>query len=170
VPELALTRTDGLTLSNDPARLDIDRVAGWLAQSYWAADRDRSTIERSIAGSQAYGVFSGPDQIAFARAVTDFATFCWIADVVVEPAYRGRGIGTWLVSSIVEDVAAAGVQRLVLATRDAHGVYRRLGFDELRVPATWMEIDRRVGRPNPEDVVVRATNHRAARESTEPAS
>ena len=149
---LVQSRSDGLTLRDDAASLDIDRIVDWLGGSYWAADRDRATIERSIAGSQAYGVYSADGQIAFARAVTDRATFCWIADVVVQPDQRGRGIGTWLVRSIVEQMSALGVQRFVLATRDAHGVYERIGFDELRVPAIWMEIDRRPARPSPEDV------------------
>jgi GNAT superfamily N-acetyltransferase len=147
-----LNREDGLTLSDDIDRLDLDQVQAWLGQSYWAAERDRATIERSVAGSRVYGVYASERQVAFARAVTDGATFCWIADVYVEASQRGRGIGRWLVASILEQLGALGVQRFVLATRDAHGVFEQLGFEPLRVPATWMEIDRRANRPGPGDV------------------
>jgi len=146
-------RADGLTISDDRARLDVDRISAWLAESYWANDRDRATIERSLANSRAYGVYlpSG-EQVALARACTDLASFAWLADVVVDASWRGRGIGGWLVESVVEHLAGLGVPRLVLTTRDAHGVYERIGFGPLRVPATWMEIDRRANRPNHDDV------------------
>ncbi len=148
-----VSRDDGLVLSDDPARLDIDRVCVWLAASYWANERDRATIERSIANSRPYGVYT-PDgeHIALARVTTDLASFAWIGDVVVDEAWRGKGIGTWLMREVVDHLAAIGVPRLVLTTRDAHGVYERTGFGPLRVPATWMEIDTRRNRPNPQDV------------------
>ena len=82
-----LTRDDGLTISDDPALLDIDRICAWLAASYWANERDRATIERSIEHSRPYGVYA-PDgaQIALARVTTDLASFAWIGDVVVDDA------------------------------------------------------------------------------------
>jgi len=145
-----LRRDDGVTLSDDAARLDVDRIAGWLAESYWASDRDRATIERSLAGSLPYGVYA-PDggQIALTRATTDLTTFCWLGDVVVDQAWRGRGIGTWMIRGVVSQLRSRGVPRFVLATRDAHGVYERVGFEPLRVPSRWMEIDERTLRPNP---------------------
>ena len=167
---LSLTRSDGLTLSEDADRIDRDRVAGWLGSSYWAAGRSRDTIERSIEGSCVYGVYRADTQVAFARAVTDRATFCWIADVIVDEAVRGRGIGRWLVSTILEQLRAEGVQRFVLATRDAHGVYEHSGFTSLRVPAIWMEIDSRANRPEPSDVTVRSTARATDRESARPTS
>jgi GNAT superfamily N-acetyltransferase len=144
---------DGLTLSDDRERLDLDRICAWLAESYWANDRDRATIERSLAHSLPYGVYlSTGEQVAVARATTDLASFAWLGDVVVDAAWRGQGIGGWLVASVVEHLGSLGVPRFVLATRDAHGVYERIGFAPLRVPATWMEIDTRATRPSPEDV------------------
>lgn len=149
-----LTRDDGLILTDDPARLDVDRIHAWLRASYWAADRDRPTLERAIAGSEAYGVYApAGEQIAFARVVTDRATFAWICDVVVDEAWRGKGIGNWLMRGVVDAITAQGVGRAVLATRDAHGVYERIGFEPLLYPQFWMEIDRRPNRPRPLDEV-----------------
>lgn len=148
-----LRRGDGLTISDNPALLDVDRIAGWLAASYWASDRDRAAVERSLAHSAPYGVYlASGEQVALARAITDLASFAWLGDVVVDGAWRGRGIGRWLVATVVDHLAGLGVPRFVLATRDAHGVYERVGFEPLRVPATWMEIDRRATRPSPADV------------------
>lgn len=141
-------RDDGLTISDEFARLDIDAICRWLAGSYWANNRDRATIERSLANSASYGVYSPTGaQIALTRATTDFASFAWIGDVFVDEAWRGRGVGSWLVGSVVAKLREIGVPRVVLATRDAHEVYRRLGFGPLRVPTTWMEIDERPNRP-----------------------
>jgi GNAT superfamily N-acetyltransferase len=147
----------GYELTTDPGRVDVDRVHGWLSeQSYWAKGRERDVVERSIAGSTNYSVFGeAPGHetpnghgllAAFARVVTDGATFAWICDVFVDEQHRGRGLGSWLVESIVEDLSAAGVQRFVLATRDAHEVYRRVGFTALDGPGRWMEIDVRPTR------------------------
>ncbi|HZC70698.1 MAG TPA: GNAT family N-acetyltransferase [Jatrophihabitans sp.] len=144
---------DGLVISTDAARLDIDRICAWLAASYWANERDRATIERSIANSLCFGAYASDGrQVALARVTTDLASFAWIADVVVDDAWRGKGIGTWLMGTVVDYLRQEGVPRLVLTTRDAHGVYERFGFTPLRVPATWMEIDLRRNRPDPSDV------------------
>jgi GNAT superfamily N-acetyltransferase len=143
-------RRDGYELSTDPGRVDVDRVHGWLSgEAYWAKGRERAVVERSIAGSRSYSVFADDGQAAYARVVTDDATFAWICDVFVDEQHRGRGLGTWLVTSIVEDLAGAGVQQLVLATRDAHEVYRRCGFAALEGPDRWMEIDQRPTRAAP---------------------
>lgn len=96
-----------------------------------------------------FGVYaaSSGDQVAVARTVTDGATFAWLCDVVVDEAWRGRGIGSWLVGAVVEQLRGEDVARIVLTTRDAHGVYGPIGFEPLRVPRTWMEIDVRPTRP-----------------------
>ena len=164
-----LRRDDGLLVSDELDRLDLDRICAWLAASYWASDRGRATVERSLAGSRGYGAYA-PDgtQVAFTRAVTDGATFAWICDVVVDEAWRGKGIGTWLVGAVVDELHADGVARLVLTTRDAHGVYAKHGFEPLRVPATWMEIDRRTTRPEPGDVRPPASTAPMAGETARP--
>jgi GNAT superfamily N-acetyltransferase len=148
-----LRRADGLIISDDQARLDLERIQGWLATSYWAGDRPADVVERSIRHSRTFGVYR-PDgeQVALTRAMTDLASFAWLADVVVDEAHRGRGIGRWLVGSVVEHLRGLGVPRFVLATRDAHGVYAALGFEPLRVPEMWMEFDTRSRRPAVSDV------------------
>jgi GNAT superfamily N-acetyltransferase len=148
-----LERDDGLVLTDDRARLDRYRITTWLAGSYWASDRTPEQVERSLANSLPYGVYT-PDgeQVALTRVTTDLASFAWIGDVYVDENWRGRGIGTWVVGSVVEELTRLGVPRFVLATRDAHGVYSRLGFEPLRVPEIWMEIDLRPNRPTPGSV------------------
>ena len=140
-------RRDGYLLTTDPRRVDVDRVHAWLSiESYWAKGRERDVVERSIVGSIPYSVLADDGQAAFARVVTDGATFAWICDVFVAEPHRGRGLGSWLVDTIVADLAEVGVERFVLATRDAHEVYRRSGFAPLAGPGRWMEIDRRPTR------------------------
>jgi GNAT superfamily N-acetyltransferase len=140
-------RREGYVLTTDPGRVDVDRVQVWLSvESYWATGRERDVVQRSIAGSLPYSILAEDGQVAFARAVTDGATFAWICDVFVAEGHRGHGLGTWLVESIVEDLEAVGVARLVLATRDAHEVYRRAGFADLEGAGRWMEIDKRPTR------------------------
>ena len=138
---------NGYVLTTDTARVDLDRVHRWLSEeSYWAAGRERERIERSITGSRPYAVLAGSTQVAFARVVTDSSTFAWICDVFVDAPHRGRGLGRWLVDSILEDLSAEGVDRFLLATKDAHEVYRRSGFEPLDGAHRFLEIDRRPTR------------------------
>jgi GNAT superfamily N-acetyltransferase len=125
--------------------LDLALIHRWLStDAYWAPDRPYEVVARSLANSVCLGAFSATgEQVGFARAVTDSATFAWIADVYVDPAHRGRGLGRRLVGQLRDDLQAGGVYRLVLATKDAHGVYAKLGFTPLGAPDRWMEIDLR---------------------------
>jgi GNAT superfamily N-acetyltransferase len=121
---------DGYTLSSDPERVDVDRVHRWLSEdAYWALGRPREVVEASVRTCDVWSVFA-PDgaQVAFTRAVTDGLTFGWLCDVYVDPAHRGRGIATWMAGEAVADLRSRRLDRLVLATRDAHAVYRRVGF------------------------------------------
>lgn len=142
----SITRDDGYLLSTDPARIDLDRVHGWLStDAYWAKGRSRATIARSIEASTVFGIYRPQDgrQVAFARAVTDSATFAWLCDVYVDPAERGRGLGTWLAVATKAHFQETGVPRVLLATWDAHGVYAKAGYAPLAVPERWMELDLR---------------------------
>jgi GNAT superfamily N-acetyltransferase len=144
---------DEYEISSDPARLDVDRVHRWLStDAYWALGRERAVTERAIAGSLMFGVYRRPageqaageeaagEQVAVARVVTDGATFAWLCDVYVEPGVRGAGVGTRLVGVVRDHLRALGVRRILLRTRDAHGVYGRFGFAALDRPDQWMEL------------------------------
>jgi GNAT superfamily N-acetyltransferase len=143
-------RDDGYALSTDPARIDVERVHRWLStDAYWARDRPYDVVARSIANSLVFGVYRpgpGGEQVAFARVVTDGATFAWLCDVYVDRAVRGAGIGTWLATAARDALAADGVHRIFLGTFDAHGVYARLGFAPLDDPSRYMVYDRRSRR------------------------
>ena len=116
----------------------------WLStQAYWALGRSRETVARSLAASTVLGAYDEGRLVGLARAVTDDATFAWVCDVYVEVTHRGRGIGSALVRELVRRLREDGVYRVLLATRDAHEVYRRLGFTELAEPQRWMQLDLR---------------------------
>ena len=135
---------DGYVLTTDRDRVDVATVHRWLSEdAYWALGRPREVVEATIAASWVWSVFApSGEQVGFTRAVTDALTFGWICDVFVDPAARGRGIGTWMARAAVDDLRATGVHRLVLATSSAHEVYRRVGFT---IPAEgrYMELDAR---------------------------
>ena len=126
-------------ISTDPARLDIAVIHGFLSTSYWATGRSIDTIQRSIANSLPFGVYSRGRQIGFARVITDYATLAWIADVFILDEFRGRGLSKWLMEVIVTHPELQGFRRWILATKDAHGLYEKSGFTELRRPERWME-------------------------------
>jgi GNAT superfamily N-acetyltransferase len=121
-------------ISNDPARLDVDRIHRFLStEAYWSPGVRRDVVERSIENSLPFGVYVGEtgEQVGFARVVSDCATFAWIADVYIEQAHRGHGLGKRLVTEILEHPDLQGLRRWLLGTADAHELYRRFGFDEV---------------------------------------
>lgn len=124
-------RRDGFTISTDARRIDLAMVARFLSdESYWALGRTRETIQRSVAGSIVFGLYEGEQQIGFARAVTDAATFAWVCDVFILPEARGRGLGVWLMECVLAHPSLRPLRRILLGTRDAHELYRRFGFTE----------------------------------------
>jgi GNAT superfamily N-acetyltransferase len=147
-----LRRDDGHEIDTNPDRLDRAQVHRWLStDAYWALGRPESAMATAMANSTCYGVYDpAGSQVGFARALTDGATHAWVCDVYVDRDARGRGLGTWLAQSVVADLRDRGVPRIVLATADAHDVYRKAGFSELAHPLRWMEIDLRetAGRSN----------------------
>ena len=129
-----------IDLSDDDSRLDITRIHGWLASSYWSPGIDLALVARAIAGSHCLGAYDASGaQVGFARAITDHATFAWIADVWVEECARGQGLGRRMVQWFVDHPDFAGIRRIALVTADAHGVYEALGFHALLRPDRYME-------------------------------
>lgn len=128
-----------IELSDDKARLDVARVHGWLASSYWSPGIERALVERAIAGSHCLGAYQQGEQVGYARMITDHATFAWLADVWVDESARGQGIARKMVGWFVDHPDFAGIRRMALVTADAHGVYEALGFHPLIRPARYME-------------------------------
>lgn len=120
--------------------LDIETIHDFLSESYWAKGIPKAVVEKSINNSLCFGLYHDSIQIGFARAVTDYASFAYIADVFVLPDYRRRGLGKWLVSCVLEHPELQGLRRLMLATLDAHGLYEQHGFEALSNPSWFMEI------------------------------
>lgn len=131
----------GFEISSDPARLDVDWLHDRLStDTYWATGRSRERLLRTVENSVPYGVYDADrGQVAFARLVTDKTTFAWLSDVYVDRAVRGEGVGKLLMERIMADVEEYGLRRMVLATDDAHELYRRYGFEPHPKPEMWME-------------------------------
>ena len=128
-----------IALDDDKDRLDLAKIHRWLAASYWCPNIERAVLERAIAGSHCLGAYQNDTQVGFARAITDHATFAWIADVWVDEPVRGQGLGRALVNWFVDHPEMAGIRRFGLVTADAHGVYAKLGFTPLHRPDRYME-------------------------------
>ncbi|WP_440223261.1 GNAT family N-acetyltransferase [Dokdonella sp. MW10] len=129
-----------LDISTDKARLDLDVIHGFLVEAYWSRGIPRDTVARAIDGSLCFGGHvDGAGQVAFARVVSDFATFAYLADVFVLEAHRGRGYSTQLMHAIMAHPQLQGLRRFMLATFDAHGVYARHGFAAPARPDRLME-------------------------------
>ena len=133
-------RRAGYLISTDKERLNVELVHEFLKDSYWASGIPEEVVRRSIENSLVFGVYTGDEQVGFARVVTDYATFAYLADVFVFEAHRGRGLGEWMIGVITSHPQLQGFRRWMLATRDAHELYRRYGFAELERPEIFMEI------------------------------
>jgi len=132
-------RRDTSLISTDRRKIDLDVVHGFLTTSYWSPGIPRAVVRRAIEHSLPFGLYRSANQIGLARVVTDYATFAYLCDVFVTTGSRGQGLGAWLMAVVADYPALQGVRRWVLATRDAHGLYRRSGFTDLARPDTFIE-------------------------------
>ena len=126
-------------ISTDNAKLDREAIYRYLSEAYWAKTRSRSAVEKSLSNSLCFGLYEDEKQIGLARVVSDFATFAYLCDVYVLDAYQGKGLGAWLIQSVMSYPDLQNLRRWLLATRDAHGLYRKVGFTPLQAPERWME-------------------------------
>jgi len=133
-------RREEFLVTTDPARLDLDFIHGYLTRSYWSEGISREIVERGIANSLCFGVYEGDKQIGFARVITDYATFAYLADVFIIESHRGKGLSKFLMESIINDARLQGLRRWVLGTRDAHRLYSKYGFTPLAKPDRFMEV------------------------------
>ena len=128
--------------STDKTRLDIATIHEFLTQSYWSPGVPEDIVARAIDGSLCFGIYYHSSQVGFARVITDKATFAYLADVFVLESHRGKGLSKRLMEFIIAHPDLLGLRRFMLATKDAHGLYRQFGFTELGNPSRLMEIVR----------------------------
>jgi GNAT superfamily N-acetyltransferase len=133
-------KRDGYLISTDKAKLDLSVIHHYLSQdSYWAQGRSMEIVQKSIDHSLCYGLYADNQQIGFARVVSDYATFAWLADVFILESHRGLGLSKWLVECVVNHPDLHKLRNFLLATKDAHELYRRYGgFEMLEEKGKWM--------------------------------
>ena len=134
---------EDFTVSTDLARIDLDTVHRWLStDTFWAGGRARQTVQQAAEGSMNFGVFDPDGELcAYARVVTDRATFAWVCDVYVEPARRGLGVGRLVADAVVNTLVPLDLTRVMLSTLDAHGLYEQVGFVPFPNPEKLMILD-----------------------------
>jgi GNAT superfamily N-acetyltransferase len=134
---------DGYTISDDRSRLDVDAIHRYLSEeSYWARGIPRERVERGLRNSLCFGLYRGDELVGFARAITDRASFAYLADVFVLDPHRGRGLGIWLVETVLGHPDLQDLRQFILGTADAHSLYERFGWKPLERIERFMSIER----------------------------
>lgn len=132
---------DGYRLSTDKKEMDHKAIYDYISKSYWGKSITSPTLSKAIKNSICFGIFDLEDkQVAFARIVTDLATFAYIMDVYVLDEHKGKGLGKWLMKEIMTYPAMDGLRVIGLKTKDAHGLYKKFGFKQIENPEWFMEI------------------------------
>jgi GNAT superfamily N-acetyltransferase len=140
-----------ISVTHDRARMDVAMIYAFLSQdSYWAKNIPRETVERAMEHSLCWGGGDGDTQVGFARVITDYATFAYLADVFVVESHRGRGIGKLIMQAIAGHPELQGLRRWHLVTRDAHALYAQFGFEPIDAPERHMMKVRRNAYPTPQ--------------------
>ena len=138
MPQSLETHREQFTISTDPSRLDVNAITDMLSRAYWAEGRSSEMISRYLQHSLTFGLYDGSRQIGLARVVSDYTTFAWLCDVFIHEDYRGQGLGKWLIETVHSHPDLQGLRRWMLATRDAHDLYRQYGWVPLDPPERWM--------------------------------
>lgn len=128
------------TITCDPKKQDIGVIHEFLSQSYWSKGIPKKTLEKSLNGSLCFALLHGKEQVGFARVISDFATIAYLGDVFILTEYRGKGLSKWLMDCVTSHPDLQGLRRWLLATADAHGLYEKYGFTELKKPHVFMEM------------------------------
>ncbi|MEM7127161.1 MAG: GNAT family N-acetyltransferase [Chloroflexota bacterium] len=142
-------------ISTDKHKLDLDVIHSYLTRSYWSPGIPKDQVAKAIEHSLCFGLHYIPtntahSQVGFARAVTDYTTFAYLADVFVLPSFQGRGLGKWMMECVVNSPTIDGIRTFLLLTRDAHGLYAQSGFIQLPNPDLIMGKHNEVSWYNPE--------------------
>ncbi len=132
-----------LHFSTDIREMDVIRIHEWLSNSYWAKGIPLQTVKRAMQHSLCFGVFQESRQIAFARVISDYTTYAYLCDVIVDENERGAGVGKQLMTFILQHPQLQGLRKFSLATLDAHGLYAQFGFTPLAEPQRMMEISKK---------------------------
>ena len=131
---------DTFRITCDKSDLDVALIHAFLSdQSAWAKGIPLATVQKSIEHSLCFGGFLGPTQVAFARVISDFATFANLVDVFVLPEHRGKSYSKTLLENVIAHPDLQGLRRFTLATANAHGLYAQFSFTALHKPETHME-------------------------------
>ena len=138
--EIQEYQNGAFTVSTDKAKLDLSAIHAYLSRSYWAEGISLEIVRRSVENSLCFGLYDDSSQIGLARVISDYATYAYVCDVYVLEAYRGQGLGKWLMHCVMAHPDLQGLRRWSLATRDAHGLYEQAGFTALSNPQGYMEI------------------------------
>jgi GNAT superfamily N-acetyltransferase len=129
------------TISSDKSKIDLAYVHTFLSQSYWSPGIAPELVKKAMDNSLPFGVYDAERQIGYARIITDKATFAYLADVFIDKAYRGRGLGKWLVDMIMAHPDLTGLRKILLVTKDAHRLYEQCGFTVIHNPQGYMVYD-----------------------------
>lgn len=130
----------GYRISTDGTEMDLDKIHAFIVQSYWAYGIPFEVMKKAIENSLCFGVFTKQgEQVGFARMITDHATYAYLADVYVDKRHRSLGLAKWLMQVILDHPSLTGLRRIMLATKDAHGLYNQFGFTPLNKPEIFME-------------------------------
>lgn len=139
MPQIVEAQRERFTISTDPERLDIDRIADMLSRAYWAVGRPPARTRRALQNSLVFGLYEGERQVGLARVITDYSIFAYLCDVFIQEEYRAHGLGKWLIETILAHPDLRDVRRWVLVTNDAHELYKKYGFGTIEDPQHWMQ-------------------------------
>ena len=133
---------EDFTISTDKQKLQIDVIHNFLTNCYWSKGIPVSKVQKAIDNSLCFGIYHQNTQIGFARIVSDFSSFAYLADVFILEEYRGKGLSKWLMQTIMDFPELQGLRTWILKTKDAHGLYKQFGFTSPKIPERIMEISR----------------------------
>ena len=133
-----MVTTPRYEVTTDSSRFDLEAIHAFLSRAYWSQDIPRAVVERAVANSLCFALLLGKEQVGLARVVTDRATFAYLSDVYVLEEHRGKGLARLLLDAVVAHPDLQGLRRMLLATRDAHGLYAKYGFQPLATPERLM--------------------------------
>lgn len=131
---------DNFQISTDPSLLDLPAIHHYLTHSYWSPGIPLEVVAAALRHSLCFGLYDQTQQIGLARVITDYSTFAYLCDVFIVTTYQQQGLGAWLMECVTQCPAFSGIRTFLLATRDAHGLYRKVGFEVINNPERWMVI------------------------------